>query len=110
MTLAELMNKCQVYLDDEENITVECLSAEVEVNYYWYHHMMPDNTRKYIECIIQHGMYNEFALISDELNSDEICYLPQEASIYIDEEYIGALLLDGKTSLKMITHSECECG
>lgn len=97
-----------------------------EYNYYWYHHMLPDEERKEIQNAIESKDYDKFLelykeyqikAIEDGFYSEEyktwypMTYLPDTVYVYKDDseepelEYIAC-----KSTFKAITHSECECG
>lgn len=115
MRLKELMDTCTVNLDINcytvgMKIHQKYLSANLEIVYYWYHHMIQDSLRDVISFVINNGLYTDFIELYNTLNTDEICYLPSEAYIYADGDCIGILPLDDSTAFNMITYSECECG
>lgn len=111
MTLKELIRMCPVIVVDNcENVIKQNIDSDIDVVYYWYHHMLPDSLRDGIQFVIENGLYADFIELCDALNTDEICYLPKEASIYVDGTYIGTLLIFNGISFRMITYSEYECG
>ena len=105
-----------------------------EVNYYWYHHMIPTSERKIISDTINNHDFEKFIELykkytirainngqmiyidNDKNNNSNIIFcpmtfLPNEASIYNKEtntiEYIDIL---NKNNFMKITYEECECG
>lgn len=83
---------------------------EVEIIYYWHHHMIDYNTRKNIQQAIDNHDFYSFMLYYDKLNTDNICYLPPIATILYDGKYVGWVALEDSYIFSMITYSECECG
>ena len=123
MTLANFITQCYVhdiysedlafYLDWEyrpNGISLEHFSKEVEIVYYWYHHMMSDNLRDKIQYVIDNHLFGEFIEYRNLLNDHDISYLPSTATIYCDGEIIGHMPICDTVPFSMITYSECECG
>jgi len=99
-----------------------------EINYYWYHHMMPNKETEKISKSIKEHDFNKFIEFYKKWNSYGIAngkiinidgdilfcpiiYLPSEAS-FLNEttnkiEYIDIL---NKDNFNKITYEECECG
>ena len=89
------------------------LDTEVEVVYYWYHHMNPNVNQKEINEVIMSHNFNKFWDISEEIeeNSPYLCYFPETAHIFSKDEHIGDLnIFRSKETFACITWSECECG
>ena len=97
-----------------------------EYIYYWYHHMMDDKRKNYIQTIINNHNYEAFikeykrlsiegiklGKFDEEFNSwFPIIFLPDTISVYDKNtneiEYISVL---DKDNFNKITYSECECG
>ena len=83
---------------------------DVEIVYYWYHHMIDNDIREAIQRTINEHDFNSFMLYYDGLNDDDICFLPPTASIYSNDKYVGEIALQDSDVFSMITYSECECG
>ena len=89
------------------------LDTEVEVVYYWYHHMNPNVNQKEINAIIMSHDFKRFWDISEEIeeNSPYLCYFPATAHVLSKDEYIGDLnIFRSEETFACITWSECECG
>ena len=96
-------------------------------NYYWYHHMMPQEEQKIIFEAIQNKDYNKFIELYKKYSILAIkcgkyyaefeswipmTYLPDSISVWDDDkvdfiEYISVL---DKNNFMKITYTECECG
>lgn len=101
-------------VDDSGNICMKTpidinIEDEVEVVYYWYHHMIDKKIRDNIQKAIDTRDYEAFMKYADE---DVRCeFLPVSASIYSNGEFIGNVAIcQSKEAFGLITHSECECG
>ena len=89
------------------------LDTDVEVIYYWYHHMNPNVDQKEINEIIIGHDFKKFWDISEEIeeNSPCLCYFPETACVVSKDEYIGDLnIFRSEETFACITWSECECG
>ena len=84
-------------------------NKEIEVIYYWYHHMMPYEAREDIQHTIDEHDWSAFKKFYNQLNSANICYLPDKVYAYCDDDFIGHLPM-GEQAFSLITYSECECG
>lgn len=84
-------------------------NKEIQIVYYWYHHMLPSNVRDAIQRTIDDADYALFKSWSKKLNRPEICYLPDTAYVYCGDDFIGELPM-GPQTLYEITYCECECG
>lgn len=104
MTLKEFLSMCPPITLDE---TIG--NKEIQIVYYWFHHMMPYDMQKEIQRVIDEADYKAFKSWSEKLNRPDICYLPDTAYVYCGDDYIGELPM-GPQALYEITHSECECG
>lgn len=104
MTLSEFASMCPPLILNED-----LGNKEVGIIYYWYHHMLPFNVRDEIQRVIDEADYNAFKEWCSELNKPGICYLPDIAYVYCEDEFIGELPMSPQT-LYEITFSECECG
>ena len=101
-------------VDDIGNICMKTpeivnVENEVEVVYYWYHHMIDKTMRDDIQKAIDTHDYETFMKYADK---DVHCeFLPVSASIYSNGEFIGNVAIcQSKEAFSLITHSECECG
>ena len=96
-----------------------------EYIYYWFHHMMPENERKYIEKIIDKKDYNAFINLYKEytikgINQGgfyeefncwcPIVYLPNSIAVYENGEWVKDVSALDKSEFEKIVYSECECG
>lgn len=104
MTLQELVSMRPPLILDED-----LGNKEIQIVYYWYHHMMPSNVRDAIQRTIDEHDYALFKSWCSKLNRPDICYLPDVAYVYCGEDFIGELPM-GPQTLYEITFSECECG
>ena len=104
--------------DDNGNISpafnvVFNLDTEVQVIYYWYHHMNPNVNQKEINEVIMNHNFEKFWDITEEIeeNSPYLCYFPRTACVVTDDAYIGDLnIFRNENVFSCITWSECECG
>lgn len=95
--------------------------------YYWYHHMMPDDERNYIQSVLNNHDYEKFIELYKEYGKQALDYghyseefetwypmtfLPDYISIYDDkdEERIDEAYILDKEAFMKIEYSECECG
>ena len=104
MTLQELVSmRPPLTLDEDLG------NKDIQIVYYWYHHMMPSASLNAIRRTIDENDYALFKRWYSKLNSPDICYLPDEVYVYCGEDFIGALPMCEQT-FSLITFSECECG
>ena len=104
--------------DDNGNISptfngVFDLDTEVQVVYYWYHHMNSNVNQKEINEVIMNHNFEKFLDITEEIeeNSPYLCYFPRTACVVTDDSYIGDLnIFRNENVFSCITWSECECG
>lgn len=100
-----------------------------ELNYYWYHHMMPTEEREYItEVINKHNFlefvrlfkkWNAVGLVEGKLYRDEpnepisffpMWFLPQEAYYENENGELQSVNILNEKDFSRITFNECECG
>lgn len=89
------------------------LDTEVEVIYYWYHHMNPHIDTNEVNHIIMNHDFKQFWEISERIEemSPHMCYFPVTACVVTNDEYIGDLnIFRDEKLFSCITYSECECG
>lgn len=94
-------------------------------NYYWYHHMMPNDERKKIENALNDKDYFAFLELYKKYSIQAIKYgsyykefnswipmtfLPNQISVWDGEDFIEYLNILDKDNFDKITHHECECG
>ena len=82
----------------------------IEVAYYWYYHMIPNELRNEIQEAIDNHDFKAFKFYYDTLNTADMCFLPKEASIYCGDKHIGEIGILNEGAFSMITFSESECG
>lgn len=75
-----ILKMSEFYLDDE-----------VEVDYYWYDHLMPDEKRKEIQKAIDNHDFKTFKKYQEEYEDCDITYFPSSAFIYKGDEAIGSV-------------------
>ena len=95
--------------------------------YYWYHHMIPNNEREYIQNVLDNHDYESFidlyknygklALDCGHYSEEFETWYPMTfllSYIYIyddkDEEIIEETYVLNKEAFMKIEPSECECG
>ena len=115
-------NGCHRWLDfdykwsvgDDGNINISTsdvvnLEDEVEVIYYWYHHMIDKSIRDEIQTAIDNHDYKTF---DKYFENDRYAWcLPTSAHICTDKDSIGTVMICGNQEMfNLITYSECECG
>lgn len=104
MTLQELVSmRPPLTLDEELG------NQEIQIVYYWYHHMLPSDERNAIQRSIDEHDYALFKAWRTKLNSSAMCYLPDEVYVYSGDDFIGSIPM-GEQAFSLITYSECECG
>lgn len=94
------------------------LDTEVDICYYWYHHMMPNERQDEIHHAIESGNFLQFDELYQHYFEKQLrtgmCYLPSEASVHVvgeEDGWFGTLTVVYKPELfDLITHEECECG
>ena len=87
-------------------------------NYYWYHHMIPNDERQKIQHTIDSKdyerfveLYKEYAIKAVIYGSYKTVFLPEYISVYDEEtkkaEFVSVL---DRNEFNKITHSESEFG
>lgn len=104
MTLSEFIS-----MHPPLTLNEDLCNKEISIVYYWYHHMLPLNVRDAIQRVIDEADYGLFKGWCNKLNRPDICYLPDVAYVYCEDDCIGELPM-GPQTLYEITFSECECG
>lgn len=91
------------------SLNEELENKTVEVVYYWYHHMMPDYMIYEVQKALDNADYDTFTFWQERLNHPDVCYLPDYACVFCEDDYIGKLFITPVT-MNLLTYSECECG
>lgn len=106
MTLQEL-----VFMRPPLVLNEDLGNKEIQIVYYWYHHMLPSDKRNSIQRSIYEHDYELFKRWKYQLNSPNpnMCYLPDEVYVYCGNDCIGSIPM-GEQAFSLITYSECECG
>lgn len=104
MTLQELVS-----MRPPLTLGEELGNQEIQIVYYWYHHMLPSDERNAIQRSIDEHDYALFKAWRTKLNSSVMCYLPDEVYVYCGDDFIGSIPM-GEQAFSLITYSECECG
>lgn len=87
------------------------LDDEVDVVYYWYHHMMSYEKMKKIQKAIDNHDFETFEKYEEEYEDCGITYFPSNAIIYKGDESIGSVrVIWDKDTFSLINFSESECG
>lgn len=88
-----------------------CLDDEVDVVYYWYDHLMPDEKRKKIQKAINNHDFKTFKKYEEEYEGCGMTYFPSSAFIYKGDEAIGSVcVVWSEDTFSLINFSESECG
>lgn len=86
------------------------------INYYWYHHMMPKAIRESVQKVIDEKDFEAFMFYEHALNKmfmdngQRMIFLPMEASIFEDDEYVKSINIFYEENFMKIDYSESECG
>jgi hypothetical protein len=87
------------------------LDSEVSVHYQWFHHMNKNIDTDAIYNAIEILDYTTFAKWFVKLKHEELVYLPTDAQIWINNEYIGSVVVAyDEATFKLITSQDYECG
>lgn len=85
--------------------------TDIEIDYYWYHHMMPQKDRQKIEDALHDGNFEEFKKWFRRLLCEPSTYLPTQATVACGGVIIGDLNIMCREELfDLITYEEAECG
>ena len=84
-------------------------NKEIQIVYYWYHHMLPSDERNAIQRSTDEHDYELFKFWKYQLDKLETCCLPDEVYVYSGDDFIGSIPM-GEQAFSLITYSECECG
>ena len=87
----------------------------MNVTYYWYDHLLlreNGDAEKVQEAIKNHDFetFMNFYQEYQEGKEDDICFFPEYAHIFLDDEYVGEYYILSKYGFNQITDSEFECG
>lgn len=87
------------------------MDTDIEVVYYWYHHLNPDFDKKAVTAAIEEHDFNAFRRWCSVVGKDRSLYFPDTATIFVDDTPIGSLdvLFDAR-HFALISGSDYECG
>lgn len=107
-TIWDIGDDGKLLLETEVEVTED---TDVEIEYYWYHHMMPQEHVDEIRKTIISGDFWAFNKWYRTLWDRDYTYLPQMAFVSAGDVCIGelAVALTAET-FDLITCEECECG
>lgn len=83
--------------------------TEIRIVYLWYYHLNPDVNTKEIETAIKNHDWKTFEKWLKWQETQKLEYFPSYASVFINSNYIGELLINEQT-FKQITDNDYECG
>lgn len=90
------------------NIT---LDSEVEICYQWFWHCNFDVDTKEIADSIESHNYQAFTKWFEKLSREQFTYLPTDAGIFVDDQYIGDVCVAFDNNMfALITKQDHECG
>ena len=84
----------------------------VSFNYYFYHHLNKEFPRKTILEAIENKDFNTFIQFYHDWDfKDSLVYLPDDISLFCNEEFIGSLSgIWRKDIFELIDSADYECG
>lgn len=85
---------------------------DIRIIYFWYYHLNPDVNKKEIENAINNHDWKTFEKWlewEEEQGEKDFVYFPDSASVYINDEYFGELLINEQT-FNLIMGNDYECG
>jgi hypothetical protein len=87
------------------------MDSDVSIHYQWFHHCDPHlNTTEVYDAIKNHD-YNTFYKWFSTFENDQWTYLPSDADIWVDDEYVGRVCVAYRENLfALITSQDHECG
>lgn len=87
------------------------MDDDVEVVYYWYHHLMPKEDAKQIQIAIDNHDFETFDKYYEKYEVSNMVFFPSEAVIYKDDDMVGTVrVLYDSNMFNLICASESECG
>ena len=86
------------------------LDADCEVLYFWYDHFDPRINRKFLQYVIERHDYETFREWYDRFVDEPLTYFPSTASIFINDDLVGEVVILSKGTFDLITFNEAECG
>lgn len=85
---------------------------DIRIIYFWYHHLNPEVDKKEIvKAINNHDWktFKKWLKWQEEQNVKGFIYFPDSASVYINDDYYGEVLINEQT-FDLIMDNDCECG
>ena len=90
---------------------IPTMDSEVTVVYQWFHHCNPHIDTKEIWNAIRDHDYETFTKWYDYLKREDWTYLPNTATIWIGDCYVGDVCVVYKPgTFMLITDEDYECG
>lgn len=98
------------------------INIDVEIIYFWFDHILlreNGDAEKFTKAIVD-GDYETFMKYYDyynnkykyeyDNNGGMICFFPDKAAIFYQNEFVGHIDITSPLGFSMITFSEYECG
>lgn len=115
MKLREIKDVVDFY--DDVNVE-ELLDKEVNLMYYWYHHMIDRDVVNQMNRAVKDKDFDKFIELRKKYNGlpdtegEPLTFLPDYADVVTEDDYdyIGRVDVTVKSNFNKITDSDYECG